>query len=296
MPTRTRAGRDSRKDVSPNPSASDRGAAEGVQPCVPTVRRGEELGRPRRGREPEGGKARAWGRRPEFRDVAACLAAYLYGSIPFVYLLGRAARVDLRRVGSGNVGATNLWVARGSWLPALGWIGDASKGFLPGALARRLGRSRVVADMASVCGVAGQCWPVFLGFSGGRGISAFVGAALWLNPRAWGPALMPLIVGGLWHAEPMLGQRWRRTRRRLRRGRGQSVPLGCLLGVLSFPFWSRALPRHDGGRPILAPALLAGVIVVRRLTALQPDDAASGPRVRPAALLFRLLYDRNTSL
>jgi hypothetical protein len=174
-------------------------------------------------------------------------------------------------------------------------MGDASKGLLPGALARRLGRSRAVAALASVCGVVGQCWPVFLGFSGGRGISAFVGAALWLNPRAWGPALLPMIGGGLWHAEPMLGQRWRRTRRRLRRSRGKSVPLGCLLGVLSFPFWSRALPRRDGGRPILAPALLAGVIVVRRLTALQPDDAANGPRVWPEALLYRLLYDRDTS-
>lgn len=229
-------------------------------------------------------------------DALVCLGAYLYGSLPVVYWLGRVGGVDLRRVGSGNVGATNLWVARGSWVPVVGWVADASKGLVPGVVAHRLGRSRAVAEMASVFGVAGQCWPVFLGFGGGRGVSAFIGAALWVRPRAWGPALLPLIAGGLWRAEPMLGQRWRRSRRQLRRTRGKSVPLGCLLGVLSFPVWSLALPRRDGRRPILAPALLACVIVMRRLTARQPDDAASGPRVRRQALLYRLLYDRNTSL
>jgi hypothetical protein len=222
------------------------------------------------------------------------LAAYLYGSIPFVYLLARQRRVDLRRMGSGNVGATNLWVAGGSWRPLLGWIGDASKGFLPYPLARRMGCPRQVAELAGACGVAGQCWPVFLGFSGGRGISAFVGATFWINPAAWAAALLPMIGGALWRVGPLLGQRYWRVRRRLRQTRGKSVPFGCFLGVASFPLVCRALARPDRP-PTATPALLTLVILLRRLTALLPDDATQGPQVRPQALLYRLLFDRNTS-
>src|SRR3989440_13064609 len=110
------------------------------------------------------------------RATGYCLGAYLYGSLPFVYLLGRQRNVDLHRVGSGNVGSTNLWATGGRARGAIGWIADASKGLLPIAVARRLGCRKGIAALAGACGVAGQRWPVLLGFNGGRGISAFVGA------------------------------------------------------------------------------------------------------------------------
>lgn len=227
-------------------------------------------------------------------NVSICLGAYLYGSIPFVYLLGQRRRVDLRQRGSGNVGATNLWSAAGNWPALIGWIGDASKGLVPAALTRMLGCSRATSQMAGVCGVAGQCWPVFLGLRGGRGISAFVGAALWINPRAWAASLLPMIGGSLWRTVRMIGPRYRRVARRLKTTRSKSVPLGCLLGVLVFPVVSQALAwRHHRPAPV-APALLTTVIILRRLTARLPDDATHGPVVHPTALLYRLLFDRNT--
>ena len=220
--------------------------------------------------------------------------AYLYGSLPFVYLLGRQRNVDLHRVGSGNVGSTNLWAAGGRVRGALGWIADASKGFLPIAVARRLGCDERTAELAGVCGVAGQCWPVFLRFNGGRGISAFVGASLLVDRAAWVAALVPMVAGSLWH----VGRRRSRADR-LQGRRSQSVPLGCVVATLTFPLvcWARGQGTRVAGRRegAWAPGLLTLVILLRRLTAPLPDDATQGPAVRPQALVYRLLYDRNTS-
>ena len=226
--------------------------------------------------------------------LSACVLAYGYGSIPFVYLLGRWRHVDLRERGSGNVGASNLWKASGSRVALVGWIADASKGLVPAIVARRLGCSRATSDMAAVCGVAGQCWPLFLGLRGGRGISAFVGAALWINPRAWAASLLPIIGGSLWRIVTSLGPRYHRMERQLKATRSKSVPFGCFLGVTSFPIVCQLFPGRERGATF-APTLLTTVIVLRRLTARLPDDATHGPAIRLAALWYRLLYDRNTS-
>lgn len=226
--------------------------------------------------------------------AALCLAAYLYGSLPFVYLLGRRRHVDLKRVGSGNVGATNLLESAGAAGAVLGWIFDASKGLLPIVLARRLGVTKRVAELAGVCGVAGQCWPVFLRFNGGRGISAYVGASYAIERSAWGAALLPMIGGSLWRVVPRLRHKSGNREQQSRAVRSKSVPLGCFLSALIFPVVSTASTRHHSERS-LAPVLLSGVILLRRLSAPQPDDTTDGPRVRVTALVYRLLYDRNTS-
>ncbi len=124
-------------------------------------------------------------------------------------------------------------------------------------------------------------------------MSAFVGGACWMNPRAWAVSLAPMGVGALWRVGGMLG-RPKRAARQLKTTRGRSVPLGCFVGVALFPFACLALQRPSR-RPTVAPTLLAAVVLVRRLTAPLPDDATHGPAMRPEALLFRLLFDRNTS-
>ncbi|MGH2502016.1 MAG: glycerol-3-phosphate acyltransferase, partial [Ktedonobacterales bacterium] len=128
---------------------------------------------------------------------------------------------------------------------------------------------------------AGQCWPATLRFRGGRGISAFVGAAALMDPLAWGMSLLPMALGAGW-----------RVASAPRSSRSRSVPLGCCIAAAIFPplcAWRRA----DAGW--LAPLALSAVIFARRLTAPQPDDATVGPARQPRALLYRLLYDRNTS-
>ncbi len=228
--------------------------------------------------------------------MAVCLAGYLYGSLPFVYLLGRRQGTDLHGVGSGNVGSANLWAATGTAYGALGWVLDASKGGLPMALGRRLGCTSAWAGLAGVCGVAGQCWPILLRFNGGRGVSAFIGAAFMIDRPRWTVALLPFIAGGLWRAAPLMARRDRSGGPTLRTSRGKSVPLGCAAGVVTFavtPLIDVDKGRHQG--TVLAPLLLAAVVLLRRATAPLPDDATWGPRVYARALLYRLLYDRNTS-
>ena len=97
----------------------------------------------------------------------ACIAAYLYGSLPLVYFLGRQSGANLKQSGSGNVGAANLLAVGGIKRAVIGAFFDASKGWLPILTCRRLGYPEAVASVAGVCGVAGQCWPIFLRFNGG---------------------------------------------------------------------------------------------------------------------------------
>lgn len=233
-------------------------------------------------------------RTPLFGALALCAGAYLYGSAPLVYAFGRRRRVDLKRVGSGNVGATNLLGAAGPAFATVGWIFDASKGFIPVGIARRLGWSDEVAGLAGACGIAGQCWPVSLRFQGGRGVSSYVGATAGLSPVVWPFALLPMVGGGLWRALPRIWHGSGKRRGRERAARGKSVPLGCFVSAVSYPLL------YAGGTPIgrrarLAPTLLSSVVLVRRLTARQPDDADAGPASNRVALVYRLLYDRNTS-
>lgn len=219
------------------------------------------------------------------KTLVVWVAAYLYGSTPFVDMLARIKSVDLKDVGSGNVGATNLMSVAGVRVAMLAWVLDASKGLLPAFAARKLGLTRRAADVAGVCGTAGQCWPVSLGFSGGRGISAFIGASYAIDPGLWLIALLPFIAGSLWRAAPVFLEP-----KASRPPRSRSVPFGSLVGVLTF-----ASTRWLLGRDALPSTLLAGVILVRRLTAPLPDDVVEGPAEEPSAYLHRFLYDRNTA-
>ena len=119
--------------------------------------------------------------------------AYLFGSIPFGYLLVRAFRgSDIRRTGSGNIGATN--VARSS--PALGIVTlllDAAKGFVAVGIAvvlaggaGRAGSSYLYSAMAlaAFCAVLGHMFPLWLKFRGGKGVATGVGAFVAIVPKA----------------------------------------------------------------------------------------------------------------
>jgi glycerol-3-phosphate acyltransferase PlsY len=114
--------------------------------------------------------------------------SYLSGSIPFGYLLVRIVRgEDIRKIGSGNIGATN--VSRKS--PALGIVTlllDALKGFVPVALALSLGRRFVdppylLAAAAAFFAIVGHIFPVWLKFRGGKGVATGLGSWIGLAPK-----------------------------------------------------------------------------------------------------------------
>lgn len=121
--------------------------------------------------------------------VALSVLAYLAGSIPTGVLLARIAGVDVRREGSGNIGATNVARSAGRSLGVLTLIGDALKGFLPVLAAATLdGRETAIAATAAAA-VVGHVFSVFLGFRGGKGVATGAGALLGIAPLAALPAL-----------------------------------------------------------------------------------------------------------
>jgi glycerol-3-phosphate acyltransferase PlsY len=123
--------------------------------------------------------------------VALIAASFLAGSIPWGYLAGRMTRdIDLRAVGSGGTGATNVLRTLGARASAVVLALDVLKGFVPVQLAQALGFAPWVAAGAAVAAVAGHCWSPFIGFKGGKGVATGAGAVVSLFP----PTLMALPV------------------------------------------------------------------------------------------------------
>ncbi|HKP10037.1 MAG TPA: glycerol-3-phosphate 1-O-acyltransferase PlsY [Gaiella sp.] len=118
-------------------------------------------------------------------DVVLVLAAYLVGSIPFGYVLPRLVRGDdVRRHGSGNVGATNVWRVYGRSLGLPVAVLDVLKGLVPAALGLRLGGDWV-GVLAGAAAMLGHARPLYLGFSkGGKMVATAGGVALALAPLA----------------------------------------------------------------------------------------------------------------
>lgn len=117
------------------------------------------------------------------------LGSYLFGSIPFGFLIGRMKKVDLRRHGSGNIGATNAFRVLGRQLGFVVFFCDVAKGFIPALIGASFAPGWGVA--AGLAAVAGHNWSIFLGFRGGRGVATAAGVALALIPKA---ALVALAI------------------------------------------------------------------------------------------------------
>ncbi len=122
----------------------------------------------------------------------ALVAAYLLGSIPFAFLLVKAAgRGDVRRVGSGNVGATNAMRAAG-WKIALPIaLLDIGKGVAAVLLMRQVTANPAWVAAAGLAAVVGHCFPVWLKFQGGKGVATGAGVFFTL---AWQSVLVVAVV------------------------------------------------------------------------------------------------------
>ena len=117
-------------------------------------------------------------------DLLAVLAAYLMGSIPFAQLLSKRRGVDLRRVGSGNVGATNVLRTLGVRPAVLAMMLDAVKGTVAVLIAQRLTNGVAAPVAAGLASMIGHVYPVWLRFRGGKGVATAAGAFAVLTPVA----------------------------------------------------------------------------------------------------------------
>lgn len=123
--------------------------------------------------------------------LAVAALSYLLGSIPFGLILVRVVKgEDVRRIGSGNIGATNVARSGGAKLGIATLILDALKGYAAVAIAfaisyRNPGMDvRLAAAVAALCAILGHVFPAWLRFRGGKGVATGVGAFIALAPRA----------------------------------------------------------------------------------------------------------------
>ncbi len=129
-------------------------------------------------------------------NVLAVVAAYLVGAVPIGWLVARASGVsDIRRHGSGNIGATNVLRTLGRGPAIVTLLADVLKGYLAVMLGAALGGGdpNVIAA-STVAAVVGNCWSVFLGFRGGKGVATGLGALLRTVPLATLAALPVFVV------------------------------------------------------------------------------------------------------
>jgi len=136
-----------------------------------------------------------------FYGILALLAGYLLGSIPFGLVLTRAAGLgDVREIGSGNIGATNVLRTGNKWLAAATLLLDALKGtvavLVVDDIARRFGGAQSLSSLhvygylAGLGALLGHIFPVWLGFRGGKGVATFIGVLV-------GVYSLPAVLFGL---------------------------------------------------------------------------------------------------
>ena len=122
--------------------------------------------------------------------IAAALGGYLLGSIPFGLLITRIAGLgDIRQVGSGNIGATNVLRTGRKDLALATLLLDSFKAGLAVYLFATLADARNVGLIAGAFAFLGHCYPVWLGFKGGKGVATYAGLLVFASPLA-------LAVGG----------------------------------------------------------------------------------------------------
>jgi len=169
------------------------------------------------------------------------LAAFLLGSIPTGVLVARRKGVDLRKVGSGNIGATNVGRALGKKWAALVLLADAGKGALPVLLLGRASSNPWLPALVGLAAVLGQVFSIFLRGRGGKGVATSLGAGLALAPL---PTLLSLLTFVIVYAAFRV------------------VSLGSLVAIACFPLFLWVF--HLATLPRLTFAVVVVALVVAR--------------------------------
>jgi glycerol-3-phosphate acyltransferase PlsY len=172
-------------------------------------------------------------------------AAYLLGSIPFGVLFTRLfGGGDVRKVGSGNIGATNVARAAGPIPAILTLLFDFAKGAVPVWLAGRLSNESATWMMiAALAALLGHCFPIWLEFRGGKGVATAAGAFLVLCPPALlGSVMLFLIVLFFWRYVSLA-----------------SISAAATMPLLIYLLWA---PHHAPPLIVTFGALAAAVIII----------------------------------
>lgn len=203
---------------------------------------------------------------PTAVTVAVLGGAYLVGSAPTAWLLGRWRHLDLRDVGSGNPGTSNLFRNAGIGPAVLSGPLQFAQGVVPVVVARAVGGDASLLEVAAVCAVAGNGWPIWFRFNGQRCIAVATGAVAAINPALLVLLLACFAAGALAHA----------------------IAVGVLAGFSALPLAAAWI----GGRGLsLTCAALLLIVVLRRLEGVRADLRRADSRGNGHVLLRRLFLD-----
>jgi len=172
-------------------------------------------------------------------------AAYLLGSIPFGLLTAKLFGAgDVRREGSGNIGATNVARVAGPAAGIVTLLLDAAKGTFAVLLASRLSeQSSMWMMIAGLCALAGHCFPIWLGFRGGKGVATAAGVFLALCPPAvLGAVILFLLVVMFWRFVSL-----------------GSISAAAAMPLLVYFFWA---PHHAPPYIVTFGSLGAAILIV----------------------------------
>ncbi len=111
------------------------------------------------------------------------ILSYLFGSIPFGLLVGFLFKIDIRKVGSGNIGSTNILRTLGIIPALIVFILDTLKGTIPIYLAQAVLREPILIIFAGLAAILGHMFSIFIGFKGGRGVATGFGVLLGIAPE-----------------------------------------------------------------------------------------------------------------
>jgi acyl phosphate:glycerol-3-phosphate acyltransferase len=180
------------------------------------------------------------------RAAMVLVIAYLLGGLPFSVWIARAKGIDVRKVGSGNPGATNVMRAAGRGAGLLALACDAAKGVAAVALARWLAPSPAWLGWAALAAVCGHVFSVFLGFRGGKGVATAAGALGAVSLAALGVALTVFVLAV---------------------ALTRYVSLGSMLAALTFPaaLWVLGPADDPAARTalVVSSSLIALLVLVR---------------------------------
>ena len=123
--------------------------------------------------------------------ILLLIIAFILGSIPFGIIIAKAKGVNLKKVGSKNIGATNVLRSLGKWPAILTLLGDIFKGTIAIAIGRYFGVGLFYEGLIGISAILGHNFSLFLGFKGGKGVATSLGVIFIYTPRA---ALITLVL------------------------------------------------------------------------------------------------------
>ena len=200
------------------------------------------------------------------------LGTYLWASIPTAYVVARYLKgIDIRQYGSGNVGAANVMAHVGRRIGfGLGTFDCVVKGTLPVVLANVFGEPLYVQAGVSLVAIAGHCWSLYIGFTGGRGVATAVGVVLGF--LMWPEFLILCVVMGL------LGYVVFRE-----------MGFWTFIAMLALPLLAFVFDRPT---EVLVMTLgVGGVLTAKRLTANWEMPSGEYPLVK--VIGYRVIWDRD---